>query len=93
MSASEYLVLYGVTLADENRPTGKTIHRRDCDELPPPQRLLIVRYPDVDGVYLLYMDEHGSEQADTFHDDVQGAIEQAQWEFGVSRSQWESADK
>lgn len=93
MSTAEYLVLYSVTLADENRPTGKTIHRQGCNELPPPQQLLIVRYPDVDGVYLLYMDEHKSEQTDTFHDDVQGAMEQAEWEFGVSRSQWESAGK
>jgi hypothetical protein len=47
-----------------------------------------VRYPEADGVYLIYLDAEGGEITDTFHDSLQGAMDQAEWEYLVKKSDW-----
>jgi len=73
----------------DHQPTGKTKHFKGDREIPAPHSLQIVRYPNDRGYYLLYLDENGNELTDTYHDRLQGAIEQANWEFSVQPEEWE----
>jgi hypothetical protein len=59
-------------------------------ELPAPVELRIVQYAGKDeGLYLLYCDETGHEQADTYHKSLDAAMQQAEFEFGVKPGEWE----
>ena len=51
-------------------------------------RLEIARYPADDGYYLLHICEDGA-VADTHHSTVEEAMHQAEWEFGVQRTEWQ----
>lgn len=53
-----------------------------------PAQLAIARYPGDVGVYLLYLGPTGDELTDMFHDDVDGALAQAEFDFGVTRAEW-----
>ena len=44
---------------------------------------------DATGFYLLYFDRRHIEVTDTFHETVKGAMEQAEFEFGIKPSEWE----
>ncbi len=92
MTGSEYLVFWKVQVAGSHRPTGKTVHYSGGNILPSPSGLQIAQYPGDDGYYLFYLDENGEEITDTFHDDVRGAMEQAEWEFDVKPSEWEKVE-
>jgi hypothetical protein len=66
-------------------PTGNTRHtvggnlRRDF------AALVIAQYPGDDSYYLLYCDEDWNAVTDTFHLDLDGALDQAAFEYhGVS---------
>ncbi|QQB41051.1 hypothetical protein [Kingella denitrificans] len=41
------------------------------------------------GFYLLYLDEMGKEQTDTFHDRLEQVFNQADFEFNIKKSKWE----
>jgi hypothetical protein len=47
--------------------------------------------PAEDGVYLFSENEAGDVLADTWHEDVEDAFEQAEFEFGLTRSAWQAA--
>lgn len=64
-------------------------HYRDGAKLPPPARLDISQYPGHSNVYVLRYDSDGNELTDTWHDDVQSAMEQCAFEFGVEAWDWE----
>jgi hypothetical protein len=57
--------------------------------LPTPSSLAIASYPGEDGYYLFYLDPSGEELTDTFHDSVDAAMQQAEWEFGVRPEEWQ----
>jgi hypothetical protein len=76
----------------EHKPTGKTRHFQGSRELPPPSELRIVRYEGDAGYYLLYIDRNGEELTDTYHDSLEGAMEQAEWEFEVRADQWKNIE-
>ena len=88
---SDREVLQRVVLTTSHRPTGKTRHRRGEELIPPPAQLAIVRYRTDPGYYLLYLDERGEELTDTYHETVEKAMDQADWEFGVKPDEWEPA--
>ena len=67
----------------------KTIHLIQGTILAPPKSLSIVKYPSVNGFYLFYNDETGDEQTDTYHDTIEQAMRQANYEFGVQSNDWE----
>ncbi|MGA8097632.1 MAG: hypothetical protein WB810_03110 [Candidatus Cybelea sp.] len=76
---------------DPSRVTGKTRHLRDGLPLKPPSSVEIVQIPpECAGYYLLYLDESGIEQSDTYHDSIALAMQQAEFEFGLLPSDWES---
>lgn len=84
----EFVVLLEVKLADRHRPTGRTRHHRDGALLPPPAALRIAQYPDDPGFYLLYLDAGGEQQTDTWHESLEAAQRQAEFEFGVTSGDW-----
>ena len=66
----------------------RTIHYGTNGRLPPPVALSIVQYAGDTGFYLFYLDETGHEQTDTYHDTLDAAFRQAEYEFGVKQNDW-----
>lgn len=85
---AEYQIFWKVKISNLHKVTGKTRHYSGEELLPVPSELQIAQYPGDDGYYLFYLDADGQEMTDTFHDDVKGAMEQAEWEFEVKPSEW-----
>jgi hypothetical protein len=87
--ASEYVRLARAQV-DPARVTGETRHYREGQLQSPPHRLEIVQIPqDRNGYYLLYLDENGFEMNDTWHESIDRAMDQANYEFGLLPSEWE----
>lgn len=55
------------------------------------RRLAICKYPNESRFYLFYCDENWNAATDTWHETVEGAKEQADFEYKGSRSTWENA--
>lgn len=86
--------LYKIYLKD-NAQLGqmpKTIHYSGSTLLPKPFALSIVKYSDNEGYYLLYLDKFGEEQVDTYHETLEDAFRQAEFEFGVKKVDWIKRD-
>ena len=81
-------VLKQVRIKPEHHATGKTRHTRHGVLVPVPSVLRIVQYDGDPGYYLLYIDGDGREMTDTYHETIDGAVEQATWEFGVRSEEW-----
>jgi len=54
----------------------------------PPYELRIVQFEGDAGYYLIHFAETGEELTDTYHDSCQQAMEQAEFEFGITESDW-----
>jgi hypothetical protein len=71
--------------------TGRTRHTiKDANgirEFAPFVALEIASYPNTESCYLFHISENG-EIADTWHQSVDEAIQQAEWELGVKREEW-----
>lgn len=89
----DYRLFRRIQLRPSHRPTGRTRHYRDDKLLPPPSELRIVQYPEDPGFYLLYCDDSGIEMTDTYHDALEGALNQAEWELQVKPGEWEVVDQ
>ena len=89
---SDSRLLKHVRLGPQHCPTGKTRHYLGKSELPPPTELRIVQFAQDPGYYLLYFDDLGEELTDTYHDTLNEAMEQAEWEFGVRPEEWRTSD-
>jgi hypothetical protein len=76
-------------LGDGHKPTGRTQHYRAGAECPPPAELRIVQFADDPGFYLLYCDATGAEITDTYHESIDEAKAQAEFEFNVKPQEWE----
>jgi hypothetical protein len=74
---------------DPERVTGKTRHYRFGRLLAPPRHLEIVQLPESDGYYLLYLDENGFEMNDTWHESLDRAMDQANYEFDLAPNEWQ----
>jgi hypothetical protein len=89
-----YKVMRSVTLGPHHVPTGKTRHYLGSEPISPPSLLRIVQYEGDPGFYLLHFDADGNELTDTYHDSMDDALEQADWEFQIKPHEWElSADE
>jgi hypothetical protein len=86
---SQPILLRRVQLGPLHQPTGKTRHFYGSETLPPPSELRIVKYSDDPGFYLFYCDSNGREFTDTYHETLEAAMLQADWEFAVKRNEWE----
>ncbi len=89
----KFKVYYKIDLnPSTHKRTGKTNHYRD-DKLIEflPTYLQIEDNPDVENeVYLIHYDYQGNDMADTLHDSIKDAMEQAEWEFSIKDSEWTS---
>jgi hypothetical protein len=87
---NEPSILHRCRLTSDHTPTGRTRHLAGGEVLPAPSELRIVQYLNDPGYYLFYCDDTGKELTDTYHDSVEGAMAQAEWEFEVGKHEWES---
>jgi hypothetical protein len=78
-------VLKYAIVSDEVEPTGATRHYRSGSELGPATALAIAQYEGEEGFYLFYLDAEGAVATDTFHDLVEGALDQAAFEYSGLR--------
>ncbi len=85
---SYFKILHTLKIGPLVGATGNTRHFRDGQLLPLPAQLQIVKIPDSQGYYLLYLDKDGEEMTDTFHESVEDAMRQAEWEFNVKKEAW-----
>jgi len=87
---SDPIVVKQIVLKPGHVPTGKTRHYRGGgNPIPPPSILRIVRLENAPGFYLYYCDEHGREMTDTWHETLEAATAQAEWEFCVRPDDWD----
>ena len=84
-----YTLLRQIKLGPLHRPTRKTRHYQGGKELSDPTELRIIKYLDAPGYYLLYLDSQGVELTDTYHETLESALAQAEWEFQVTPKEWE----
>ena len=57
-----------------------------------PTELHIVQYEFDAGYYLFYCDESGTEITDTYHESLEKAMAQAEWEFGTKNDEWRNTE-
>lgn len=69
-------------------PTGKTIHRMGNTLTTGAVTLQLVQLSGDPGFYLIHLNSAGEEIADTYHDTIQDALAQAEWEFDVKATEW-----
>ena len=86
---SELIILRKIKLPKLNFLKAKSKHIVNSEEMKQPSELQIAKYEDDEGYYLLYVDKLGNEMNDTFHESMQDALEQAEWEFGIKKADWE----
>jgi hypothetical protein len=80
-------VLFRVPLhPNRHHTTGRTVHYIRGGLAPPPAQLHITEHKG--GYYLLYLAESGDELTDTYHETLESAFEQAEFEFNVRREDW-----
>jgi hypothetical protein len=63
-------------------PTGRTKHFGPSGELSGFRTVALASYSEDPGVYLFYCDDAWKALTDTYHDDLEGAVAQAEFEFG-----------
>jgi hypothetical protein len=87
----EMIAIRRVKLEAHHLQPGRTKHTlHDANGIrpfPPFTSLAIARYGDDAGYYLMHIcaDRTGT---DTWHQTLEDAFDQAEWEFGVRRNEW-----
>ncbi len=76
-------------LGSQHSPS-KTRHSINGIEVSKFKKLEFAHYDGEDGYYLLYAPIEGT-GTDTWHQNLEDAFHQAQWEFGVQREEWTRA--
>jgi len=88
---SELITRKKITLQPHHLRPGRTLHYiEDADgrrEFAPFISLEIASYPNEDSCYLFHISEDG-QMADTWHQSVEEAMEQAEFEFEVRSDEW-----
>lgn len=72
---------------------GRTKHTINGEPMAAPSQLQISQIDGDPGFYLFYCDAKGNEMNDAYFDTLEQAMEQAQWEFGVSAGDWQDSKK
>jgi hypothetical protein len=84
---SERVAIKRVSLGERNTRPGRTRHFWGNDEFPPFASLEIVQHPGDSAFYLLHLCENG-QVADTYHETLDDAFHQAEYEFDVKPEEW-----
>ena len=83
----EHKIIKQISLAGI-KATGKTTHIVGGEEIQQPISLQIATYGNAPGFYLFYLNGNNEIITDTWHETVEDAIEQAEWEFEIDRAKW-----
>ena len=67
---------------------GRTTHLIGNQPMPKPTSLQIAQYDNDAGFYLFYLNEKNEIMTDTWHQTIEDAIEQAEWEFQIDSKGW-----
>lgn len=89
---SRMIAIRKVALDERHLRPGRTKHASNGKEFSPFTKLAICQYPGEVGIYLMHVCENG-QVADTWHENPEDAIYQAQWEFGVQPDEWIEANE
>jgi hypothetical protein len=85
-------ILYTTVLTPANTATGNVWPYVQGQAEGLPKSLKIVKYPQDPGCYLIRYNESDFELNDTLHDTISDAMEQAQFEYKISKDQWVSVE-
>ena len=86
-------VVARVKLQSHHVPTGRTHHVIAGEAMAAPAQLRVTRWADDAGFYLMYCDAEGQEMTDTWHETLEKAFRQAQFEFGVTPAEWDIVER
>ena len=88
---TEMMVIKKVSLGSQHVDTGLTKHTLIDSKGSRPfskfTSLEITRYPDEESCYLMHICADGT-GTDTWHESLEDALHQANWEFGVEIHEW-----
>jgi hypothetical protein len=91
-----FSVLKKVELKNHHYRPGRTKHShtdgKNMTEFPPFVSLKIAQHPGDSGFYLLHIPEKGM-VADTWHNDIEEALHQAEYEFDVKPDEWQDVNE
>lgn len=90
MSSAQLATIKRVRLSSHHHPslTKHTISDgRGERAFPPFIELVIAAYPGETSCYLFHVCADG-QVADTWHESIEEAVDQAEWEFGVKPEEW-----
>lgn len=80
--------MMSVRLTTKHVSTGKTQHFVGGELMSRPEMLKTVQYPGDSGYDRSYCNEEGVEATDTWHETVDKAMDQADWEFQMKPEDW-----
>jgi hypothetical protein len=82
-------VVWYTTIDHRHAPTGNTRHSINGFKLGPSAALAICRYEDHDGgFYLFACDKNWEPESDTWHESVEQAKDQAEFEYTGTTDTW-----
>lgn len=82
-------VLLYATLQKEHKPTANTKHYLGGDLMQPSSGLAICRYGNDEGFYLFYCDSDWNVVTDTYHESIEDAKNQAEFEYKDVSNAWQ----
>ena len=84
---SAFVAVKRAVLGDHHLRPGRTRHVVNGKDFPPFVSLEIAQYSNDTGFYLLHICASG-EVADTWHESMEEAMHQAEFEFGLQKNEW-----
>lgn len=91
MNNAQPRIIKRATLGLHHAATGNTRHYHGGTPLPSPASLIIVRFGDR-AFNLVHLNAQGAEITDTFHETVDDAVAQANFEFSMRSDEWQDVD-
>jgi|ERR1041385_1982387 hypothetical protein len=94
MSSEEpkLIAIKRILLGPQHLSPGRTVHRKSDSKgvrpFPPFKSLEIAHYPNAKGFYLFHICADG-QGTDTWHESLEDALHQAEFEFAVKPDEWE----
>jgi hypothetical protein len=89
--APKMIAVKRLLLGPQHLSPGRTVHRisdgKGIQPFPPFKSLEIAHYPGSEGYYLFHICADGG--TDTWHESIEDALHQAEFEFAVKPDEWE----
>jgi hypothetical protein len=82
-------LLYYTTIDERHVSTEKTTHRVNNVVLAPAAALAVCQYENDDSFYLFYCDENWEPMTDTWHQTLEDAFHQVEFEYKGVTETWE----